>query len=88
MNISSGTTTTIRDVVAGLVRAAGFNGRVVWQTDMPVGIPERSVCNRILREHGFSCTHDLESGLLNTWNWYESHANLVRGTSPERRLSA
>jgi GDP-L-fucose synthase len=88
MNISSGTTASVRDVVDVLVGVAGYRGRVVWQPDMPVGIPERSVCNRILRAHGFTCEYDLESGLGATWDWYEAHAQSVRGLHPERRLSA
>ena len=88
MNISSGVTATIRDVVEVLVKASRFDGPVAWQTEMPTGIAERSVCNRILRDHGFSCDHDLESGLVETWNWYEAHAKSVRGMTPERRLIA
>jgi GDP-L-fucose synthase len=88
MNISSGTTASVREVVDVLVGAAGYCGRIVWQPDMPVGIPERSVCNRILRGHGFTCAYDIETGLAATWDWYEAHAHSLRGLTPERRLSA
>jgi nucleoside-diphosphate-sugar epimerase len=88
MNVSSGTTAAVRDVVGVLVKAAGFRGRVAWQADMPVGIAERSVCDRILRGLGFSCDYDLEAGLTATWGWYESHADSVRGAPPARRASA
>jgi GDP-L-fucose synthase len=88
MNISSGTTAAIREVVAVLVEAADFRGRVVWQANKPVGIAERSVCDRILRGHGFSCAYDLDSGLRETWRWYESHAESARGGDRERRASA
>jgi GDP-L-fucose synthase len=85
MNICSGTTATIREVASKLVESAGFRGPVVWEADRPVGIVERSVCNRILRAHDFSCVYDLDSGLRETWHWYETHADSARG---ERRASA
>jgi GDP-L-fucose synthase len=88
MNISSGTTAAVRDVVGILVEVAGFRGRVAWQADKPVGIAERSVCDRILRGQGFSCAYDLEAGLAATWGWYESHADSVRSAPPARRASA
>jgi GDP-L-fucose synthase len=88
MNICSGATTPISEVVAGLVTAEQYRGRVIWQTEMPTGIVERSVSNRILREYGFSCAYSLELGLVETWNWYDANRELARGTSPTHRMSA
>jgi GDP-L-fucose synthase len=88
MNISSGSTASVREVVEMLVNKVKYRKRIVWQTEMPVGIPERSVCNRVLRGHGFSCTFDLGSGLATTWEWYKRHSQSLRGLQPERRRSA
>ncbi len=86
MNISSGTTVAIRDVVSTLIEASGFRGGAVWEADKPSGIAERSVCDRILRGLGFACEYDLDSGLVETWRWYETHAGSARGQV--RRASA
>jgi GDP-L-fucose synthase len=88
MNVCSGVTSSIRDVVDALVAAADYRGRVVWQADKPVGITDRSVCDDILRAHGFACDFDLPTGLATTWEWYDAHADSARGARTERRVSA
>jgi GDP-L-fucose synthase len=77
-NISSGVAVPIRDVVAALVRAARYRETVAWQTDKPVGVPERSVSNAVLRGIGFECAYTLETGIKDTWDWFERNADSVR----------
>jgi GDP-L-fucose synthase len=73
INISSGRTASMRDVVNGLLKVAPFDGKVEWDTSAPSGIPERSVSNRKLQELGFKPTYELEAGLVDAYNWYINH---------------
>ena len=77
-NISTGMSVSIKDIVDALVVAADFTGDVVWEVDKPVGVPERSVSNEILRSSGFRCQHDLQKGIRDTWDWFQSNADRAR----------
>jgi GDP-L-fucose synthase len=75
VNISSGREIRIADVVTALVAAARFRGPVIYETDKPVGIPVRSVCNRLLKSRGFQPEWDLDRGIQSTWDWFvKNHA--------------
>ena len=78
LNLASGDTVTIRQLVETLCHVAGHQGQPVWQTDKPVGIPERSVCTEGLRSLGFRPLHNLEKGLKDTWDWYAAHHREAR----------
>jgi GDP-L-fucose synthase len=73
INISSGHASSMLDVVNGLLKAQPFDGKVEWDTSAPSGIPERSVSNRKLQELGFKPTYELETGLVDAYNWYINH---------------
>lgn len=77
-NVSSGITVSIRDIVAALAKAADYRGEIVWQTDKPVGIPERSVSDAVLRGIGIHGSRSLEAGIQETWDWFEYHFALAR----------
>ncbi|WP_173578804.1 NAD-dependent epimerase/dehydratase family protein [Acetobacter fallax] len=72
-NISSGESVTIRNVVEALVKAAHYKEEIIWEVDKPVGVPDRSVSNEILREIGFRCSYGLDEGIRETWEWFENH---------------
>lgn len=78
VNIASGETVTIRDVVEALVEASGYAGPIVWEKDKPVGIPERSIDTNGLKSTGFTCHYDLRTGLKKTWDWYVENRQLAR----------
>ena len=69
VNISSGVAVSIREVAETVARIAGIQN-VVFQTDMPVGIPRRVVDNSRLRALGFVPRVGLSNGLLTTYEWY------------------
>ncbi len=84
-NVSSGIAVSIRDVVAALVRAAGYEKTVAWQTDKPVGVPERSVSNAVLQDIGFESAYTIETGIKDTWDWFERNAASARTETAIRR---
>jgi len=78
VNVCSGVTVRVADVVDALATAAGFNGQIVWESDKPVGIPERSVSDRILRPLGFRPVWDLRAGIRMTWDWFKKNYSSAR----------
>lgn len=77
-NISSGETLSIRKIVEALSRAAEYSGETVWETERPVGIPERSVSADLIRAAGFRCDFSIDEGMRETWNWFEANAAVAR----------
>ena len=78
VNISSGQSVSIRDAVDALVAAAGFEGKVVWQLDKPVGVPVRSVSDSVLRSLGFAPRVSIEAGMQLTWDWFQQNRETIR----------
>lgn len=77
-NISSGETISIRRIVDALTVAADYQGEIIWEKDKPVGVPERSVSAAILKKSGFRCSHSIEDGIRETWDWFEANADKAR----------
>lgn len=78
INISSGKATTIREVSEHLVKIAGHNQPIKWQTDKPIGIPRRVVDNKLLMSKGFTLKTDIFDGLEATYRWYKENHEKAR----------
>jgi GDP-L-fucose synthase len=80
INIASGRKCMIRDVVDILTKYFGMEGKVKWDTKMPNGRKFYEVDLTHLRRIGFTPEYSIESGLLETLDWFSSiyEQNLVR----------
>ena len=78
VNIATGQSHSICDVVDCLVESSGFAGEVVWQTDKPTGIADRSVCVDRLAGLGFVPSQTLASGLSDVYGWYAANHQRAR----------
>ena len=66
---------SIRDLVGLICELMGFDGEIIWQTDMPNGQPRRCLdTERAKQAFGFSTQMEFKQGLKNTIDWYRSHA--------------
>ncbi len=79
INIAHGNAITIADVVSNLCRAARFQGEVMYQTDKPAGIHDRSVDVSRLRALGFIPKTSIEEGLAKTYRWFVDNVTSARG---------
>lgn len=77
VNIATGHSITIREMVETLQRISGFTGKVRWDTSKPLGQLSRSYDTSRLRDIGWKPSFSLEQGLQDTWKWFET-AELVR----------
>lgn len=78
VNLASGMTRKVRDVVDILAAHTGMKDRVVWDTSKPNGYLFRAYDVSRLQAAGFTCRYTLEQALHETYDWYASHSDAVR----------
>jgi GDP-L-fucose synthase len=73
VNLGTGLEIPIRDLIGKIANLTGYAGRIEWDTTKPNGQPRR--CLDVARARqcfGFQAGTDLESGLRETIDWYET----------------
>ena len=79
VNLSSGTETSIREVVELLVEVTGFDGDMMWDTSRPDGQARRVFdVSKARRELGFRARMGLREGLRQTVEWYRANRTGAR----------
>lgn len=82
VNISSGTTTSIRELAEMIKEMVGFEGRIVWDASKPNGQMVKIFDVRRLNGLGLSCDTPLRDGLRRTIEWlvqnYEARTDGIR----------
>lgn len=73
VNISSGTTTTIKELAETIGRLVGFKGRITWDRSKPDGQMVKIFDVAKLNELGLSASSPLEQGLGRTIAWFREH---------------
>lgn len=74
VNIGTGRTTTIRELVDLIAQLTGYEGKVVWDTTKPDGQPRRQLdTSRATQLFDFTATTELADGLRKTIEWWDSH---------------
>jgi GDP-L-fucose synthase len=74
VNLATGETHAIRDVVEVLAQHTDMVDSVVWDTTKPSGQVFREYDISKLRDTGFRCQVGLTLGLRTTYDWYAAHA--------------
>jgi GDP-L-fucose synthase len=74
VNISSGTTTTIRCLAETVARAVGYPGEVRWDASKPDGQMQKVFDVTRLHALGLSCPTVLHDGLQRTAAWFAANA--------------
>jgi GDP-L-fucose synthase len=71
VNLGTGVEISIRALVEAITRATGFDGEIVWLTEMPNGQPRRCLdVSRARERFGFEAEIDFETGLAETVEWW------------------
>ena len=74
VNLSSGTETSIREVVQALTAITGFGGEIVWNRDRPDGQARRVFDVSLAeRQLGWRARTSLTAGLKRTVDWYRAN---------------
>jgi GDP-L-fucose synthase len=89
INLGSGQEISIRELVALVAEAVGFEGRVVWDSSYPDGQPRRSVDgSRAAQELGWIAKTNFREGVRNVVTSYSaSSAPSLGATAPRTALS-
>lgn len=69
-NIGTGRRTSIREIVDNLAFISRHSGKVIWDTNEPVGIQSKTFDISRITELGWEPKIKLEYGLLDTWTQY------------------
>ena len=78
VNLGVGEEITIRELVALIASAAGFQGDIQWDASKPDGQPRRALDTSRARERfGFEAQVGFEEGLRRTVEWYEQKIGAI-----------
>ncbi len=78
INLATGTSVTIRSAVETLVKVAGYEGEIRWDSTKPDGQHARAYDVSRLASLGWSPTFTLETGLDATYRWYSDNFEALR----------
>ena len=76
VNIGSSEEISIKSLSDKIQTLVGFDGEVIWDTNMPDGQERRKLdTNLAFNKFGFNSSTSLDQGLKETINWYLSKSN-------------
>ena len=70
VNVSSGTTTRIKDLAETIAKLVNFAGEIRWDVEKPDGQMVKVFATNRLNALGLSCDTALETGLTTTIEWF------------------
>ena len=70
VNVASGTTISVAELVDILVKISGFKGNIKYDASKPEGIFKRRISNKRLLSLGWKPKYTLEDALAETYQWY------------------
>lgn len=79
INVGTGTDCSILEVAQTISDVVGFKGRITTDPSKPDGAPRKLMNVDRLRQLGWEASIGLESGLKNTYEWFQLHQVDVRG---------
>ena len=72
INVGTGEEITIKSLAQMIKKIVGFTGSLVFNQDMPDGVPRKFLDASYIRSLGWSPKIDLEDGLKRTYKFYKS----------------
>ena len=73
VNISSGTTTSIKELAETVKELVGYDGEIIWDTSKPDGQMIKIFDVQKMNELGISCPTSLREGLEKTIDWFSKN---------------
>ncbi len=75
INISSGTTTSIKELAETVKELVGYEGEIKWDISKPDGQLVKIFDTRRMKESGLECATTLKEGLSKTIDWFSANYN-------------
>ena len=79
INVGTGVDCTIRELAETMKRVVGFDGELVFDASKPDGTPRKLMDVSRLKALGWQPHITLEPGLQQTYQWFLSHQEQLRG---------
>lgn len=79
VNVGTGDELTIAELARLTCRTVGFEGEIVFDTEMPDGTPRKLVDTSRLHALGWNAVVPLRDGLAETYRWYVESGSVKRG---------
>lgn len=73
VNIGTGQEISIKELAEAVRRAVGYEGEIVWNSDMPDGTPRKLTDVSRLHSLGWSHQVELEEGIRLAYQWYQEN---------------
>ncbi len=82
VNVGTGTDIAIRDLAEMIAKVIGYRGDFVFDTSRPDGTLVKRLDVGRINGLGWKAAIDLQSGLLETYEWYRSHRDAALEARP------
>ncbi len=78
VNIGTGKEVTIKELAETVKKTVGYEGEIVWNTDMPDGTPRK--LTDVTKLHNLGWTHkvELEEGVKLAYDWFKENVDTAR----------
>lgn len=78
VNIGTGKEVSISELAEAVKKVVGYQGKIVWNKDMPDGTPRK--LTNVDKLHGLGWTHkvELEEGIELAYNWFQENVENAR----------
>ena len=78
VNIGTGKEVTIKELAETVCRTVGFEGKIVWNKDMPDGTPRKLTNVDKLHAMGWKHKVELEEGVKLAYDWFKENVETAR----------
>lgn len=73
LNVGTGTDMSIRELAELIKSEVGFNGKIIWNENMPDGTPQKLLDVSKLNHLGWKPKISLEQGIKQTYSWFQKN---------------
>ena len=70
INVGTGVDVEIKQLAEIIKNIVGFNGEIIWNTNMPDGTPRKLLDVTKIKSLGWQAKIELEKGIESTYKWY------------------
>lgn len=77
VNIGTGQEISIKELAEAVRRAVGYEGEIVWNSDMPDGTPRKLTDVSRLHSLGWHHQVELEEGIRLAYQWYQENHEIL-----------
>ena len=78
VNIGTGKEVTIKELAEAVQRTVGYEGEIIWNKDMPDGMPRKLTDVSKLHKLGWTHKIELDEGIRLAYEWFKENVESAR----------